>query len=371
MNSIFKKSLLIFLLASFAGNKAYHYDRQINDKNVIIATAGVAILVVGAIGIAKYFGWFDEKNENLLNRADHELKTAIMQFSPVIKLIDDTYQIKFRNAHEKANLVNEIHELLLAGLHPMLELVHPKTDMAIEIFNNRQHALKSVKKDLDRRILKLRKNLEYKDNKYFYDRMVQLSQQIEDYLIYLEFTSKFLSNHISYFELTNSYADYFNKYQRELSLLKGSFNGPTLGYELKRCALIRFNDASYPFLEFEKELKKDIFEFANKIRRSRYNYQQLLYIANVILADLQKVHEYIITDPDYLQEKVRRENDLREQERIAIAQREATAREREAKAREEAAKAKWQQAQAAMAHNQILATQPQQQQVVNVNNYNR
>ena len=72
----------------------------------------------------------------------------------------------------------------------------------------------------------------------------------------------------------------------------------------------------------------------------------------------------------YLQEKVRRDNDLREQERIVIAQREAAAKEREAKAHEEAAKAKWQLAQAAITHNQILATQPQQQ-VVNVNNFNR
>ena len=371
MNSILKKSLLTILLAFYTGSRASHYDRQINNKNVVIATAGVAILVVGVIGIAKYFGWFDEKNESLLHRSDHELKTAIMQFSPIIKLIDDIYQIKLRNAHEKAVLVNDIHEPLLAVLHPVLELIHPRTDIAIENFSNKQQSLKSVKKDLDRRISKLGKNLEYKDNRYFYDRMVQLSKQIEDYLIYFEFTVKFLSNHISYFELTNSYADYFNKYQRELSLLKGSFNGPTLGYELKRCALIRFNGTSYPFLEFEKELKKDIFEFTNKVHKSRYNYQQLLYIANIILSDIQKIHEYIITDPDYLQEKIRRENDLREQERITIAQREAAAREREAKAREEAAKAKWQQAQAALAHNQILATQPQQQQVVNVNNYNR
>ena len=115
---------------------------------------------------------------------------------------------------------------------------------------------------------------------------------------------------------------------------------------------------------YEEKISSDTDKLSESIYRLAYNYPTLIQYSKQLLQNLRTVHEYVITDPDFHQEKIRRENDLREKERIVIAQREAAAKEREAKARE-------QQAQAAFQHNNILANQQPNKQTVNINNINR
>ena len=380
-----KKFVLLLLLSISVSTKP-------DTEEIIKKIGGIALVSAVAYGIYKFASWlFTESNETIINRAEKELSKYFTSLGSAIAVVEAAYPIRQLDINSRLALTTEVNEQLLYNLYPLTKIIYSDSVNYINELDNTVRKLKKEREIVGKRINKLSLDKapvfasvilsdrsESKDatpgkrddrgvyessNNFFYRKLKEIHEKIDYQLISLEFLNILMKNHRSYFQLNDDYSKYLSIYKRELDIAASS-GGISLGYELKRCALIKFNRASYPYLIYEEKISSDTDKLSESIYRLAYNYPTLIQYSKQLLQNLRTVHEYVITDPDFHQEKIRRENDLREKERIVIAQREAAAKEREAKARE-------QQAQAAFQHNNILANQQPNKQTVNINNINR
>jgi uncharacterized protein YoxC len=345
-----KKLILIIFLLLSTQSKPITQDAINLIKNTALASAIV-------FGLYKFTQWlFYESNEKIIARQEKELQKYFTIFRPAISTIETEYPIRQLDTNTKINLTNDVNEKLLYQLYPLTKAIS-STSNYIQELNNLVYNLQKGKSVIEKRI----RQFSYRNNinKLELKKLKEIYEKTTYQLVSLEFLNTLIQNHKSYFQLTESYINYSNIYQKELNLLDTSSAGIYLGYELKRCALIQFKKARYPYSNFEEKISKDIDKLSETIYRSAYNYQSLIYYLNQLLHKLRTIHEYILTDPDYYQEKQKRESDSREEERILIAQREATAKEQLARAREK-------QAQAAFQYNQILLNKKPNRQIINI-----
>jgi len=329
--------ILIAILLSLSGfNQTNPKCRNFKE----ILCFGGMVLTGGFIihKLAK-MGYFDKSPDQVVNDAYSALNKGIKLSE--IDILDRKFNILNLSESKKRKKIDRIKEGILFQLNP-----------AISQFSSVNHYLDSLRSTISD--LKTSRNEVSHCLKKTNSRENDLNNllvTINEILPKIEFLYAYVLAHQSYFNLYKIYKSLDSEYEKELRLV----SSPRIAYQDFRWIVRNMGckiDPKYPFTSYINKLNVQINSLNSSISGVAYKYNNLLSFAKDIKAKLNTIYDNAISDEEYSKEARDIENEkykkeqhelqekefaLKQQvelEKLALKERETSAREREAAARE-------------------------------------
>lgn len=326
-----KKLTLALILSSIGITSSIRTE----ENPYVVGGLIVGGAAVATLGIGAYLGWFDEKNQSIIEDAQKTLRTTQKQYGSCATYLIAEGLIKTNTTYVKNYYPATEDQLYHVADYVTVVQPHMLFSDYIYNLNSQISHLSSLATKMAKRIRSI-ESKNYTDHQTHNELIAfkQLSEQIRAELPLYEQLHVFFKSHQTYFNLFQREVEIRKEYVNEINIINNHHADISTCFALLKVQATSGEYCKYPLTRYVQRLQNAISRLTNQLAITSGYPQRISWCAD-LKNQLTFAKGIISADPAYTAETIALEKEKIEREKLELAQKELWVQKAQLKAMKE------------------------------------